>query len=547
MNIFCDYEDGYVPSNMPPEHQWPKFINTNVVACDSSYNCAGELLDKAVEEGYGDKVAIYSSEGNWTYRELLEKANQIAHVLKDELGLVAGNRVLLRSANNPMLVASWLAVIKAGGIVVTTIAMLRAKEIVAIAELSKVTLALCDHRLKDDLVAANAQSAQIERVLYFNDSEGVEGLEALMAEKPSTFKNSLNDGSAIAMIAFTSGTTGKPKGAVHSHHAILAVCETFSKQVLKPSPQDVFAGTPPLAFVYGLGGLLLFPLHARASTVMLEDVRTRSLMAAIEKFKVSILFTAPTGYKALLENYDRDKLGSLQNCVSAGEALSAYVSRSWMEETGTRIIDGIGSTELLHIFLAIQHPDDPMGSLGKAVPGYEVSVINEKGEKVPTGEVGHLAVRGPTGCRYLNDERQAKYTVNGWNDTGDAVKMDDEGYIWYQARSDGIIISSGYNIASPEVEQTVSQHPAVAECAVIGLPDNRRGNIVRAYVVLREGYEASDDWVKDIQEFAKKQAAPYKYPRSIVFIDALPRTPTGKIKHFALREKAKAEAAESPT
>lgn len=526
--------DNFVQDHMPPAHHWPTFINTDVVPTTSPFNCAAILLDNAIEQGFGDKIALYSPSGNWTYGELLGKANQIAHVLKDNLGLIAGNRVLLRSLNNPMLIASWLAVIKAGGIVVTTIAMLRTKEIITFAKKSGATLALCDHRLKDDMDAAAKELRHLSQVLYFN---GPEGLEERMADKPTTFKNHNADSADIAVIAFTSGTTGKPKAALHSHHAIIAVCETFSKQVVQPTSQDIFSGTPPLGFVYGLGGLLLFPLYTRASVVLLDDVCTPCLINAIDHFKITILFTAPTSYKTLLESYDAKKLKSLRKCMSAGEVLPDYVTQNWLDKTGIRLIDGIGSTEMLNNFICVQHPNDPIGSLGKAVPGYEACIMDKEGNRVPVGGVGFLAVRGPVGCRYLNDKRQTNYVRNGWNVTGDTARMDDNGYFWYQARTDGMIISSGYNIAAPEVEQTVSQHPAVAECAIIGVPDQKRGNIIRAYIVLKAGHSPCPDLIKNIQDFAKQKAAPYKYPRSIKFIKALPRTPSGKIQHFALREK----------
>lgn len=538
MNAAQNSTDLFAQDNMPPAHQWPKFINEDVVAQKRPFNCAAILLDDAVAEGYGDNIAIYSPEDEWSYKDLLQKSNQIAHILRDDLGLVAGNRVLLRSANNPMLAACWLAVIKAGGIVVTSIAMLRAKEITTIARQSRVTIALCDRRLKDDMEQAAQELDHLSHILYFNDPEG---LEARMATKPKNFINHPANCSDIAMIAFTSGTTGKPKAALHSHHAIIAVCETFSKQIVQPTSNDIFSGTPPLGFVYGLGGLLLFPLYARAATVLLEDVRADSLIEAIEKFKVTILHTAPTAYKALLEKYDARKFATIRHCVSAGEALPDHVTQGWLDIAGIRLIDGIGSTELLHIFISVQQPDDPVGTLGKPVPGYEACIVDHEGNPVPVGDVGFLATRGPTGCRYLNDERQTQYVIKGWNVTGDTAKVDGDGFFWYQARTDGMIISSGYNIAAPEVEQTISQHPAVAECAVIGVPDLKRGHIVRAYIVLKDGFKAGNMLVKNIQDFAKQKGAPYKYPRSVKFIKTLPRTPSGKIQHFALREKAKKE------
>ena len=534
-------KDSFVFDNMPHKDEWPAFIHYDVLLDKRQFNCAEELIDRAVEEGFGDKVAIYSPTEQWTYKELLARSNQIANVLVKDCGIIPGNRVLLRSSNNPMLVACWLAIIKVGGVAVTTISMLRAQEISTIANQSKARFALCDERLKQEMEKAVTESADFN-VLYFNCAYlGSMDLESRMSTQSTEFINFQTDGSDIALIGFTSGTTGKPKGALHSHFAVLAVCETFSKQVVKPTADDIFSGTPPIGFVYGLGGLLLFPLHARASTVLLEDVRPDSLIDAIHQFHISVLYTAPTAYKAMLEHDVPKKLHSLKKGVSAGEALPAYVSDWWLKEKGIRLIDGIGSTEMLHIFVSVQNADDPLGTLGKAVPGYEARVIDKQGKELKVGEVGLLAVRGPTGCRYLNDERQKDYVVNGWNVTGDTAKIDENGFFWYQARIDGMIISSGYNIAAPDVEQTVAQHPAVAECAVIGIPDKERGHLVRAYIVLKEGFAESDALIKDIQDFAKQQSSPYKYPRSIKFIGALPRTLTGKVQHFMLRKMAKSD------
>ncbi len=532
--------DCYVVDHLPPRDQWPEFINRDLVSTKFLANSAAEFIDKAVQEGYGDKVAIISPNGNWTYKRLLEKSNQIAHVLTENMGLIPGQRVLLRSPNNPMLAACWLAVLKTGGIIVNTMPMLRAKELISIGEIAKVSLALCDERFKEEL---EGLAPELQFYCTFNGAEtGTEiqqpplSLEALMADKPGVFDNHLCATTDVALLAFTSGTTGQPKAAVHTHNALLAVCETFSKQVLKPATDDIFACTTPMAFVYGLGGILLFPLYARASTLMLEDVSPASLVSAIERFKVTILFTAPTAYKVLLENYDAKKLGCLRRCVSAGESLPGYITQAWLDKSGVRILDGIGSTEMLHIFLAVQEPETPIGALGKAVPGYEIRVRGEDGNDVPAGESGLLYVRGPTGCVYLNDERQSKYVVDGWNCTNDTVRMDEKGFVWYQSRSDGMIVSSGYNISASEVESVVSQHPAVAECAVIGIPDEARGQLVKSYVVLCEGQTESSDLIENIQKFAKTNAAPNKYPRQNEFIQALQRTLTGKVQHYRLRE-----------
>ncbi|MFQ3191350.1 MAG: 2-aminobenzoate-CoA ligase [Paraglaciecola sp.] len=533
--------DNFIFKNMPHKSEWPDFINTN----NTNINCVTSLLDNAIAEGYGDKMAICSLNETWSYQKLLNQVNQIANVLVDDFNLTPGTRVILRSANTPMLAACWLAVIKAGGIAVTTIAMLRANEISTIASQSDSSLVLCDVRLKKDLKITQSTLINL-KALYFNtNSLDTFGLEARMASKPTSFINYEPENDSIALIGFTSGTTGKPKGAIHSHNAVIAVCETFSANVVKATSKDIFSGTPPLGFVYGLGGLLLFPLYARASVVLLESPTPQTFVDAIAEFKISILFTAPTAYKALLEYFDNEKdkvkLESLKKCFSAGEALSTYVTEDWLSKAGIRLMDGIGSTELLHIFLSVQNKTDPIGSLGKPVLGYEACVLNDHGEKLGINQVGLLAVRGPTGCRYINDKRQQDYVRNGWNVTGDTAKIDENGYFWYQARTDGMIISSGYNIAAPDVEATISRHPSVKECAVIGIPNTARGQIIRAYIVLNESFTSSDNLIKEIQVFSKQQASPYKYPRSIKFIEKLPRTLSGKIQHFVLKEMVKQE------
>ncbi|MFQ5533436.1 MAG: AMP-binding protein [Sphingomonadales bacterium] len=529
----------FILKHLPPVDQWPDFINRDVVTEDAPFNCAAVLLDDAVKDGYGQKIAIHTAERAWTYADLLSQANRIAHVLVDDLGLKPGGRVLLRGANNAMMAASWFGVVKAGGIAVSTMPMLRAKELITIGDIAEAEFALCDEALGEEMEAAAATSDYLTKLLYFNGSGQ---LEALSANKPETFENRVGSADDIALIAFTSGTTGKPKGALHSHHAVLAVCETYSRQVLKPTPADVFIGTPPLAFAFGIGALLFFPLHARAATVLLDKMSPEILLESIRRFKATMLFTAPTAYRALLAACSGQDLESLRMCVSAGEALPKPTTEAWLEKTGLRIYDGIGSTELMHIFLSVDGPDAPVGCLGKPVPGYEARIINEAGGDAAVGEIGLLAVRGPTGCLYLGDERQKKYVADGWNVTGDAARKDENGYFWYEARADDMIISAGYNIAAPDVEQTLLQHPAVAECGVVGVPDPDRGQVVKAYVVLRDGYVAGEAMVGELKTFAKQTSAPYKYPRAIAFIDQLPRTKTGKIQHFVLRELAKADA-----
>ncbi len=450
------------------------------------------------------------------------------------MGLVPGNRVLLRAANTPRLSAAWFGGLKAGGVVVATMPLLRAPELTTIIDKAQISHALTDARLTDELENARDRQPILSNVITFGP--GGE-LEAHMEKVQPDFETVETAAGDVALIAFTSGTTGNPKGCMHSHCDVLAVCDTFGRHLLDPQPDEVFTGTPPLAFTYGLGGLVLFPLRFGASTVPIEQPGPEALLSAIETHRVTTMFTAPTAYRGLLGMVGEVDLSSLRKCVSAGESLPRATSDAWFERTGIRIVDGIGSTEMLHIFISAAGEDIRPGSTGKPVPGYEAIVAGDDMEPLPPGELGRLAVRGPTGCRYLADPRQADYVVDGWNVTGDAYKMDEDGYFWFQARTDDMIVSSGYNISGPEVEAALVEHAAVGECAVVAAPDEERGNIVKAFVVPREEVTGSAELIKELQNFVKSRIAPYKYPRAIEFTDSLPKTETGKIKRFKLRER----------
>jgi len=453
------------------------------------------------------------------------------------MGLRPGNRVLLRGANDPMMAACWFGVFKAGGIVVGTMPLLRAKELIEIAVKAQVTHALCDKRLDADLKSALPGCPALTGVKYWNDDEPG-SLDRLCASKSGTFRNVDTASEDVALIAFTSGTTGKPKGTVHFHRDVIAMCDCFPRSCLKPSRQDIFCGTPPLAFTFGLGGLLCFPLRFGASTVLLERLSPDGMLNAIQSFKATICFTAPTYYRqmaGLAKNYD---LTSLRKCVSAGEALPDATRRLFRNATGIEIIDGIGATEMMHIFISHTPETVRHGATGYAIPGYRAIVLDDNGEPCAPGVVGHLAVKGPTGCRYLADDRQGEYVQWGWNLTGDAYLMDKDGYFFYQARADDLIVSAGYNIAGPEVEGALLAHEAVAECGVVGVPNEERGQIVKAFVVLKPGYLATAAMASVLQDHVRKIIAPYKYPRAVEFVDALPRTETGKLQRFRLRAKS---------
>ena len=524
-------QDTFAKDNLPPAEQFPEFSNLAEFDYPEKMNCVKNFLDDAVAEGFGERLVIITPEEEYTYARLQKDANQLAHVLVDDCGLIPGNRVLLRAPNSYMMAACWFAVVKAGGIAVSTMPLFRAKELGVMIEKAQIKIALCDVRLKDELIGAQADS-MLEKILLFGGAE----LEEKMCAKPETFENCPTNSDDTCLIAFTSGTTGNPKGTMHYHRDMLTICRAYSEPVLAPTPDDRFIGSPPLAFTFGLGGQLLFPMYARASTILLEQATPDLLLPAIKKHQASIVFTSPTAYRFLLSELKDGDLSSVRTCVSAGETLPKPTWDSWQEKTSLEILDGIGSTELLHIFMSSRADDIRPGSTGKPISGYEAKVVDDDGNEVASGTTGKLAVRGPTGCRYLADDRQEKYVQNGWNLTGDAYQMDEDGYFWFKARTDDMIISSGYNIAGPEVEIALLAHQAVVECAVVGVPDVRRGSLVKAFVVLQQGISGDETIVKQLQDFVKNSIAPYKYPRVLEFVDSLPKTETGKIQRFKLRE-----------
>ena len=525
--------DTFTRENLPPRAQWPEFLFTlPELDYPSTLNCAEVLLDHHVEAGGGDRRCVVTETETWTYSELLARSNQVAHVLVQDLGLVPGNRVLLRGPNNPWLVASWFGIIKAGGVAVATMPLLRKRELEAMVEIADVGMAICDHRFTEDLEVAVPDGFPI--VTYGGD--GQDDLTSVAAKRSSTFTNLATAADDVCMLAFTSGTTGKPKATMHFHRDVLAIADTFSRRVLQPTAGDLFAASPPLAFTFGLGQSLVFPMRVGAAVYLLEQPSPARLLEAVERHGVTVLATAPTAYRALVPDLASARLSTLRACVSAGETLPEATWTAVHDACGIRIIDGIGSTEMLHIFISAAGSEVRPGTTGRAVPGYVAEVQDPQGRPVPDGELGRLAVKGPTGCRYLRGDRQATYVTDGWNITGDVYVRDADGYFHYQARADDMIISAGYNIAGPEVEEALLRHPAVAEAAVVGVPDEERGMIVKAVVVLRPGAELGPEPEHSLQDFVKSQIAPYKYPRAVEFVSELPRTATGKLQRFRLRE-----------
>ncbi|WP_342363452.1 benzoate-CoA ligase family protein [Terrarubrum flagellatum] len=534
--------DSFARDNLPPAELQPAYLFTRPeLQYPQRFNCITEFVDRWVNEGRGDHPCLISPSETLTYAELQARINRIANALTTKVGLKPGYRVLLRSANNPMMVAVYFAVIKAGGIVVATMPLLRAKELAYPIRKSKIALAICDARLRDEMEKTRPLAPELEKVIYWGSGEP-DSLDALIADCSPDFTACDTASDDVCLIGFTSGTTGEPKGTMHFHRDMLAICDGYARNVLRADKDDVFIGSPPLAFTFGLGGLVLFPLRVGATGVLLERAGPDDLIAAIAKFKATVCFTAPTAYRAMLGKIGQFDVSSLRKCVSAGEHLPKATFEAWEKATGIKLLDGIGATEMLHIFIAAREEEIRPGATGKPVPGYEAKIIDADGKDAAVGTVGRLAVRGPTGCRYLADERQKKYVIDGWNVTGDTYLMDGDGYFWYQARSDDMIVSAGYNIAGPEVESALMAHPAVAECGVVGQPCPERGMIVKAYIVLRAGFAGDDALKKTLQDFVKQEIAPFKYPRAIDFVSALPRTESGKLQRFALREMAAREA-----
>jgi len=530
------YLDSFTSDGLPSRDQWPTFIrDLPAVQYPDRINASVELLDSSIKLVGRDKTAVIADDGVWTYGELLDDVCRTAHVLIDA-GLQSGNRVLLRSPNNGWLTIAWLAVLRAGGVVVTTIPMLRSGEIMQQTQVSEPNLAIVDHRYLKDWNSAGTEA--ILTIVVGENSP--QSLETLSATKPKYFEPHDSFASDICMLAFTSGTTGKPKATMHSHSDVIAIADTFSAEVIKPTPADIFCGTPPVAFTFGLGGLLVFPLRVGATTVLLEAASPPNLLKAIEEHRITCIFTSPTAYRAMLKMIDTADLTSLRRCISAGEALPEFVWHEWHNATGVPLIDGIGATEMLHIFISASDSDIRPGFTGKAVPGYEAAVFDENLEILPPGVPGRLGVRGPTGCRYLMDVRQELYVQNGWNLTGDIYEMTADGYFRYLARADDMIISSGYNIAAPEVENALLSHESVAEVAVVGVPDVDRGVVVKAFVVLHPSFVARDsdgeqELIAILKDHVKMTIAPYKYPRLIEFISDLPKSTTGKLQRQRLR------------
>lgn len=536
MNTPTAHIDTFARDNLPPMKEWPEML-AGSTTYEPYLNAAEELTDKMVSK-FGDNIALIGNGRKRTYKELADWSNRLAHALVDDLGIVPGNRVLIRSPNTPAMVACWLAVTKVGAVAVNTMPMLRAMELKQIVDKAEISHALCDSRLLEELTLCAEQTSFLKQVVCFDGTSNHNAeLDALALDKPVKFASVKTHANDVALLGFTSGTTGSPKATMHFHKDLLAIADGYAKEVLGVTPEDIFVGSPPLAFTFGLGGLAIFPLRFGATAILLEAAPPDRIIDIIEKYQATICFTAPTAYKVMLSSMESGAdLSSLRVAVSAGETLPAAIYDKWIAQTGKPLLDGIGSTEMLHIFISNRLDDHSPGCTGKPVTGYLAKIVDDEGRELPANEAGRLLVKGPTGCRYLNDSRQDKYVHSGWNVTGDTFMKDERGFYHFIARNDDMIVSSGYNIAGPEVENVLLAHDFVLECAVTAKPDEARGYIVQAHVVLAEGVAANEQTVKALQDHVKNTIAPFKYPRSVKFREQLPKTQTGKIQRFRLTE-----------
>ncbi len=533
------HSDTFSRDNLPAADKLPDFLLEKFPYPDY-LNAGVALTDDMVEQGFGDHTALIGNGRQRTYKELTDWTNRLANALIEDFGIKPGNRILIRSANNPAMVACWLAATKAGAVVVNTMPMLRALELSVIIDKAEVALALCDTRLMDELVTCAKGSKFLKKVVGFDGTANHDAELDRLALGKSVKCDAVRTGrDDVALLGFTSGTTGNPKATMHFHRDLLIIADGYAREVLQVTPEDVFVGSPPLAFTFGLGGLAVFPLRFGATATLLEDASPPEMVKIIETYGATICFTAPTAYRVMLQAMDDGAdLSTLRCAVSAGETLPGAIFDEWIGKTGKPMLDGIGATELLHIFISNRFDDAKPGCTGRVVSGYEAMIVDDDMAEVPRGDVGRLAVRGPTGCRYLADDRQAVYVRDGWNLTGDTFTQDDDGDFHFVARSDDMIVSSGYNIAGPEVEQALLLHASVLECGVVGAADEKRGMIVEAHVILRDGVAASDELVKELQDHVKATIAPYKYPRVVKFLSELPKTQTGKIQRFKLKESS---------
>ncbi len=531
MSAATAHRDTFVRDNLPPADAQPLFLFDRPELQYPDRLNAARLLDRVIDADRGANDAIVCGDLRWSYAELNAIASRIAHVLTRDPSFMPGARVLLHGPNAPWTVAAWFGIVRAGGVVVATMPMLRAGELAKVVDKARISHAIADAAFAEAVEGARDATGYLSSIVYYGEGGRLECAAASMPDAFTAVETASDD---PVLIAFTSGTTGVPKGCVHYHRDVHVMADTFARHILKPEPSEIFCGTPPFAFTFGLGGLVIFPLSAGATAALPSQPGFDGLEEAIERHGVTTLFTAPTGYRALLKSHPTGPR-SLKKCVSAGETLPAATSQAWFDATGVRIIDGIGATEMIHIFISACGDDVRPGATGKPVPGFIAEIQDDDGNALPRGETGRLAVRGPTGCRYLADPRQADYVKRGWNMTGDLYRVDEDGYFWFVSRADDMIVSSGYNIGAPEVENALLQHVDVAEAAVIGVPDPERGQICKAFVVLKSG-AGSDAKAQELQAFVKGVIAPYKYPRAVEFVDALPKTQTGKLQRFRLRE-----------
>ncbi len=533
----------------PPRELWPRFGLDFPEAREwpAKLNIAEVLVDDNLKRG--DKPAILYEDRQIKYRELQLMINKFGNALK-VLDVKPYDRVMLRLPNIPEFIVSSLAVQKLGAVSVPTFTLLKAKELSYIASDCEAKVLITTPSLLEDVEKAKGELKTIRHIVLADAKPSeVEAPYIAFDYLMDDFKEATGlepvrvDQDEVTLLLYTSGTTGPPKGCIHTHRHYLAVADCYAKNVLQAREDDVWGGPPTMAFAYGHTGLICNPLRHGATTSLVGSGRFEpaSMFQLIEKHGISVFYGVPTAYRTMVAlKHERGKydFSSLRVCVTAGEPCPPSLYYTIKEFFGCEVLEHMGCTELFNGFISTRFGQVKPGSMGLAVPGYDVRILGDDGNEVKTGEVGHLAVAGPIGIRYWKlPEKQAESVRNGWNHTGDMAYKDEEGFFWFASRSDDIIKTAAYRVSPHEVEEALIKHGAVAEAGVIGVPDLERGQIIKAFIVLKPDHKPSSRLEEELRVFVKDQIAPYKAPKEVEFVKELPKTETGKIRRAELKRK----------
>ena len=509
------------------------------------YNLVDHFVDRHIREGRGNRTAIIAGDLQLTYSEVGEQVNRAGNGLLN-LGLQEEQRVLLVLPDIPEFAAAYLGTMKIGAVAVPTSTALRATDYSYVLEESRARVAFVHSTLLGEFGTALSGQRHCKFVVVCGEPvEGYLHWDRFLKDASPTLEPALTNRDAAAFWLWTSGSTGRPKAAVHLHHDWIYCCEYYARGVLDIGPDDVNFSSSKLFHAYGLGNGLMFPFHAGATTVLYPGKpQARAILETAQVNRPTLFFSVPTLYAAMLQEAERNSaytLDSVRLAVSAAEPLPAEIFRRWKERFGVEILDGIGSTEVLHIYLSARAGRVRPGSTGQAVSGYELALVDHAGQPVPPGAIGDLLVAGPsTAPFYWNRKVLTQDRMRGrWFFTGDKYTVDEDGYYWYAGRSDDMFRVSGQWLSPIEVESTLIEHSSVLEVAVIAFEEQTGLHTPKAYVVLREGYSGTAELVRELQDFVKQRITPYKYPRRIEFLAELPKTAAGKLLRYRLREMSR--------